>query len=106
MASLIYIGFNWDITGMATAVGMTDLVYFCMVTLIKRCFVPKETTLGFFISVNEKDQENKNGNSTCTRVRVEALRNNIILPLLLSIVKASHWATPVEKSEEVDSWPS
>ena len=55
MASLIYIGFNWDTTGMATAVGMTDLVYFCMVTLIKWCFIPKETTLGFFISVNEKD---------------------------------------------------
>ena len=60
MASL-YIGFNWDSADTATAVGMTDLVYFCMVSLIKWCFIPKETTLGFFISGNENNQESKNG---------------------------------------------
>lgn len=61
MASLIYIGFNWYPADTATAVGTTDLVCFCTVSLIKRCFIPKETTLGFFISGDENDQESKNG---------------------------------------------
>ena len=101
MASLIYIGFNWDSIGMATAVGVTDLVYFCMASLI-----PKETTLGFSMSGNEKDQENQDGSGACRRVRGEAPRNHIISLLLLSIVNASHLASPVEKSEETDSLPS